>query len=318
MKNMIKLSAGLLLLGLLGYMLDWHAALKALARAEPGWVAMALLVSMGGVLLSARKWQELLSSAHVALPFGYVARLYWIGAFFSNFLPTSVGGDAVRLALTPSGGRTERVAGTIFAERLTGFLVMLVLCAIGLALGPWGALDPRMHALLIALVVALNVAAIALLLAPGMVAAAVSAVMRLVPRPLERPARKLRNVALAIAQRRQTRALPRALLLSVPFYGTIVLAQYAVLMAVGAHVTLLHVMLLGPVVPLLTIVPISLNGIGVAEGAFVAIYAAAGASPELALAAAVLRRLVDLANSALGGLFWMAQRREEAVLAAAA
>jgi hypothetical protein len=54
----------------------------------------------------------------------------------SNFLPTSVGGDAVRLALTPSKGRLARVAGSILVERLTGLLVMLALCAIGLSLRP--------------------------------------------------------------------------------------------------------------------------------------------------------------------------------------
>jgi hypothetical protein len=50
------------------------------------------------------------------------------------------------------------------------------------------------------------------------------------------------------------------------------------------------------------------NGLGVAEGVFVLLYVQLGVDPETALAAAVLRRVVDLANSGLGGLFWLVQR----------
>ena len=66
-------------------------------------------------------------------------------------------------------------------------------------------------------------------------------------------------------------------------------------------------LLLGSLVPLLGVLPVSINGLGVAEGVFVAVYASVGIVPELALAAAVLRRLVDVANSAIGGLFWLAR-----------
>ena len=61
--------------------------------------------------------------------------------------------------------------------------------------------------------------------------------------------------------------------------------------------------------PLLSLVPISLNGIGLAEGVFVAVYGVVGVLPDAALAAALLRRLVDLLDSAVGGLFWLIERR---------
>ncbi|HEX6011869.1 MAG TPA: hypothetical protein VFY87_08735 [Geminicoccaceae bacterium] len=66
----------------------------------------------------------------------------------------------------------------------------------------------------------------------------------------------------------------------------------------------------------MSVLPVSINGLGVAEGVFVAIYASVGSVPELALAAAVLRRLVDVANSAIGGLFWLARSGDDARAAA--
>ena len=54
-------------------------------------------------------------------------------------------------------------------------------------------------------------------------------------------------------------------------------------------------------IPLVSLLPLTLDGIGVVEGAFVLFYAAAGAPPEAALAAAMLRRPGTLAVSTVGG-----------------
>jgi glycosyltransferase 2 family protein len=122
---------------LLAAFADWPGMASALRRADLGPVLAALAVSLLGVLLSAAKWRLLLRRVDITLPFREAARLYWVGMFASNFLPTSVGGDAVRLALTPARDRLALVAGSILVERLTGFMVMLALCALGIALGPW-------------------------------------------------------------------------------------------------------------------------------------------------------------------------------------
>ena len=107
---------------------DLDEAAAALARARPLPLATALAASALGVLVSAEKWRGLLCHAGVGLTLAACARLYWVGMFASNLLPTSVGGDAVRLLLTPAPGRRAAVAGSILVERLTGFLVLLGLC----------------------------------------------------------------------------------------------------------------------------------------------------------------------------------------------
>ena len=99
--------------------------------------------------------------------------------FFSNFLPTSVGGDVMRLLMTPSRGRTERVAGTIVIERLTGFLVMLVFSAAGLLFGPLSSDQPGPVIIMLAAVLALLGAVSAVLLAP-------TALLKLLPSVTER------------------------------------------------------------------------------------------------------------------------------------
>ncbi len=293
----------------LWFLVDWREAGATLAGADPVPVAAAFVVSVIGVLISAEKWRDLLRRARVEITFRAAARLYWIGMFFSNFLPTSVGGDAVRLALTPSRGRLARVAGSILVERLTGLIVMLGLCAVGLTLRPVQVDQAGLGQALPLAVLAMGAGAAVLLLAPGLLARILPVLTRPLPALLRCPLDGVQKVAMAIADHaRDTTGLSRALAVSLPFYGTIILAQYLVLEAVGANVPLLEVALLAPLVPLLTLLPLSLNGLGLAEAVFVLLYGSIGVPPETALAAAALRRLVDLANSGLGGLLWLAVR----------
>ena len=288
---------------------DPGEAAAALERARPLPLATALAASVLGVLVSAEKWRGLLRHAGVGLTLAACARLYWVGMFASNLLPTSVGGDAVRLLLTPAPGRRAAVAGSILVERLTGFLVMLALCTLGLALRPQYFDEPGLRATFLAGVLALDLGVVAALLAPGRLAPLLSGLAAHLPGILHRPIGAATRVAAAVGGLAgDPAALARAMALSVVFYGTIIAAQHAVLRAAGAEVALAEVALVAAVVPLAAMLPVSLNGLGVAEGVFVLLYAQLGVAPEAALAAAALRRLVDLANSGLGGPLWLTLR----------
>jgi uncharacterized membrane protein YbhN (UPF0104 family) len=298
-----------LLIAALCLAVDLDEAAAALARARPLPLATALAASVLGVLVSAEKWRGLLLAAGVRLSLAACARLYWVGMFASNLLPTSVGGDAARLMLTPAPGRRAAVAGSILVERLTGFLVMLGLCTLGLALRPAYFDAPGLRNAFLAAVLALDLGVVAALLAPGRLAPLLAGLAGRLPGVLRRPAAAAARVAAAVAGlARAPAVLARAMALSAVFYGTIIVAQHAVLRAAGAEVALVEVALVAAVVPLIAMAPVSLNGLGVAEGVFVLLYAQLGVDPGAALAAAVLRRLVDLANSGLGGPLWLAFR----------
>ena len=105
-----KLGGALALSVVLWFSVDWTAALAVLAKAGRWLILAAFLASVANILISAGKWQILLRRSRVRLGYAAAAQLYWIGAFFSNFLPTGVGGDAVRLMMTPSDNGRVPVA----------------------------------------------------------------------------------------------------------------------------------------------------------------------------------------------------------------
>jgi uncharacterized membrane protein YbhN (UPF0104 family) len=306
-----KVLVAAVLLAALCLAVDLGEAAAALGGARPLPLATALGASVLGGLLSAEKWRGLLLTAGVRLSLAACARLYWVGMFASNLLPTSIGGDAARLLLTPAPGQRSAVAGSILVERLTGFLVMLGLCTLGLALRPQYFDAPGLRDAFLAAVLTLDLGVVAALLAPGLLVPPLARLAGRLP-PGGIPGRAVaaagRVAAAVAAQVRAPAALARALALSAAFYGTIIVAQHAVLRSAGADVPLSEVALVAAVVPLIAMVPVSLNGLGVAEGVFVLLYAQLGVAPEAALAAAGLRRLVDLVNSGLGGPLWLTLR----------
>ena len=147
--------------------IDWHEAFTVVANADRSLLAGAFLASVGTVLISARKWQLLLQRARIGVGFPAAAQLYWIGAFFSNFMPTGIGGDAVRLMMTPAPDGRARVAATILIERLTGLLVMLGLSAFGLLILPLDLGGPVPRYVTIAGVAGLAMAVTAVLFMPA-------------------------------------------------------------------------------------------------------------------------------------------------------
>ena len=273
----------------------------------------ALAISVIGVVLSAEKWRGLLEDSLIRVGLPLAVRLYWIGMFFSNFLPTSVGGDAVRLVLTPAPGRLQYVAGTILIERLTGFVVLLALSAVGLAIASWLYPEQALGQGLPLLVMALAGATALAIVAPAPLGRLLAQLVGWLPAMLRRPIVAAQRLTTTLARQvSRRRAVARALILSLPFYATVLLAQYCCLRAVGAEIHIAQVLLVGATVQLVGFLPISLNGLGIAEGAFVALYASLGVPAELAFAASLLRRLVDLVNSAFGGLVWLAHPRNGA------
>lgn len=109
-----------------GAMLDRWAAFGLLGA------SLALTVTLH---LSAIRWQVVLGQS--APDVIHLSRLYFIGWFFSQFLPSSVGGDAARLAgLKFNGIGLGRGGSSILLERLLGLVALLAFLAVGIIVFP--------------------------------------------------------------------------------------------------------------------------------------------------------------------------------------
>jgi uncharacterized membrane protein YbhN (UPF0104 family) len=124
-------------LGLLVFVVwtqGWEEFLNALKEIPPLYVLAGLGLMLISRLAVTLRWYILLRSAKVEIPFGQAARLVFMGLFASNFLPSTVGGDLVRLAgaiyLRYDAGIT---AASLLVDRLVGMAGMATFLPFGVA-----------------------------------------------------------------------------------------------------------------------------------------------------------------------------------------
>ena len=226
-------------------------------RAVPVWVMLgAVTFYWAGQVLSAWKWQLLLRARGAEVTLGQCCRIYAAGMFGNLWLPTNVGGDALRATLlarsAPELGRAGALA-SIAVERLTGFAALLFIAASALLLR--GASAQGWKTLLISL--AIFAALGALLWAGGR---------------FNHPKIERLKTALAFYARPQHRGvMARAMALSFAFQISQVLLNIGLAWASGLDLPARVFWWLGPLLSLSGLIPAGIGGLGVREAAAVAL-----------------------------------------------
>jgi uncharacterized protein (TIRG00374 family) len=97
----------------------------------------ALLMTFVGVILSAWRWQRVLLAFDLHVPLRTLTGHYFAGLFVGNVLPSTIGGDVLRVARgSNSTGSTTTAFASVALERLTGFVALPLLVLLGFVLRP--------------------------------------------------------------------------------------------------------------------------------------------------------------------------------------
>jgi hypothetical protein len=257
-----------------------------------------------GILISTFKWKILLDAHGIRhIPFPYLCGLYHIGMFFSNFLPTEVGGDIVRSYVVGkrSGKKTEAFAAVIM-ERLTGLIAIVLIAFIGCTLKftLLNKLD-----LLQPFVVIITASGLLLILFVNYrwIANALRRYFSI--NMLNVVSRKIDVLYDAITfYKRKRPVLCVAVIISLIFQMLTILYVYILLASLGLSVSFLHLILIVPLITILGLVPITINSIGLREGAFIYLFFQFGLSTSESFALSINYRLGILIFSLIGGLIY--------------
>jgi uncharacterized membrane protein YbhN (UPF0104 family) len=293
----VLLSVGLL--GWVGWRTDWSQVVRTFAqlRLELWLAAIGLYVATQ--VVSSVRWRLFARPLGVARPVRQLVAFYFIGMYFNLILPTSVGGDVVRAwYLDGQSGRRLASFLSVLADRVSGLLVLLGLACVAVAVCPialppwvpwsvWGTAGGGLLALT-------GFALFDFRSSPAARIPAAARVLGKVER-LKANSTSLFRPALLI----QTTAL------SLVVQAANVLIVYLVGRAIGAPVPAAYYWIVVPMVTLLTLLPISLNGMGVREGGMVLFLAPLGIPEGTALSLAFLWFAVFTAASLAGGLVYL-------------
>lgn len=274
------------------------------------WLAGAVATTLAAVVLSAVRWQRVLAALDVPVRVGSLLSVSLAGQFVSNVLPSTIGGDVLRVSrLSSATSDSPASFASVVLERLTGWIVLPVLSLVGLAL------NPGLLRLGTASRVAVGVSLGTLLLLVGLLGSAAS------PRVLGRFAesegwqRFVGAVHLGI-ERFKRRPVRAASVLGAGFAYQllIVLAAFLATRALGIGVSGTAIIAFMPAVAMLQVLPVSVGGLGVREGAFVLFLSSSGlgATIDQAIALGLLLYLVNLVVSLLGAPAFAAGSRRPA------
>jgi len=299
-------AAALLILAILLYLLPIAPLRKALSQVPLTRFVAALFIYLIALTGGITKWHLVVNSAGAQLRFRTSAQCYAGGLFGALFLPSIVGGDAIRLAVGIS--HSPRPAAVItgnVADRLLDAAAQLTLVSLGLILLP-GSLP-----------LSLRASTRRLFIVGIIVAAVASFVLLIVLRQLLRGRsirirRWLAQVGHAVrsVSRRPYRLL-FCWLLGTWVQGTYLLITAVLGMSCGLYLPLRVWLFAWPLSKIAALLPLTQGGIGVREAALVILLAPFGAPAAQVLATGIVSEGIIIAGGLLAGLTAFVLRRVE-------
>jgi len=295
-KPLLKIALSLILIAIVVRAFDVRGVAAQFMKVDAATLLLATVVALAITLLHAGRWLAVIGASNHRLGFRTALQVVWIGHFFNQVLPSSVGGDAMRVWCAYRAGLGFGIAaGTVIIDRVLTLVSLLLLTAAGL---PWLfdiVLDPVARWAL-STVIGAGLAGFAVFLA----------IVRLPRFALRwRAVRSLLDLA-ALARKvffRARYALP-VILLSVLSFAGFAFIVFCFARAMQLNVTLMDCVLLVPPVILVTVVPVSIAGWGVREGAMVVAFGFLNVPASAAFAVSVLFGLTLAVASLPGSLFW--------------
>lgn len=276
------------------------------------WLGGAVLATAAGIVASAARWQAVLAGLGIEGRLRSLLHHYLAGLFVGNFLPSTIGGDVLRVRrLAVERGEGADAFASVILERFTGMLVLPVLTLVGLAVNP-GLRDLGAAS---AVAAALSVGVLVLF---GLVLWLVGH-PRVGGRLTDSGGWKRFAVAVHLGAdrfRRHPRAVVGVLVAAFTYQLFMVLAAFLAARALGIDaVGITAVLAFLPAVAMAQTVPVSLGGLGVREGSLAFFLNPLDVPTGRAVALGLVIYGLNLTVSLLGAPSFAMGNRSKAVVA---
>jgi glycosyltransferase 2 family protein len=227
-------------------------------------LAAGLAFTLAGFVLSAWRWQRVFAVFDLHVPLRTLLGHYLAGQFVGNVLPSTIGGDVLRVSRAAKTTGTGDIAfASVVIERLSGFVALPLLTVLGFALEP--SLLELDHAWIALAIAGATVAALVVILA-------VAGSSHLAGRFAKHQnwMRFIGAVHIGVDRiRREPRQALRVLVAALAYQASVLVAVYCAIHALGISVPNGAVLAFLPAVAAAQALPISLSGLGIREGLLV-------------------------------------------------
>jgi glycosyltransferase 2 family protein len=268
---------------------------------KPLMFLLAVTILLIQTLIMNARWMLIMRVIGAPLRFSMGLRIFLVSLWFNQALPSTVGGDLVRVwmlhAEHVSWGKAIK---GVLADRVTALIALILLIIVGFPFLLMRIDDVR------------AIVAIGSLASAGVVGTLVLATLDSWPKAVRStwPISGLAALG-SLVRFLSVNFTQRGSLLTAAMLIHVLSAFTCYVLALGLHagLTIADALLLVPPVILLSAIPISISGWGVRESAMVAGLATVGVSPAASLATSVLLGLASAAIGLIGGVVWLVSRQ---------
>lgn len=306
----IKIGVSAAIMYLLLRNMDLRAFWATFSSVEPLAIAFVALLLIFNQSVSSYRWSVILKK-DMDVSYLRLLSIYFVGMFFNNFLPTMVGGDVVKGYYLYKHSRKGDVAlASIFMDRYSGFTALMVITTLALIPGYSLIKGTGLPGFFVLLIGGFTAMSMVIWIGPLH-----SWAMRIAAKVhFYGINRKIDTVyRVLMSYKRHRDILVKAFVCSVIVQCNVMIGYYVIGWGMGLDVPIAYYFLFIPLTTAISMLPISLSGLGIREGAFVFLFAMAGATKEEALTLSLMWFAVGVIVSLIGGIEYVRMGGKKAV-----
>jgi len=285
--------------------LNFERFLKLIREAQLIYIIIALLILAFSYFVNTYAWRLLLGTQGIEVPLSKLVSYYLIGLFFNNFLLSSVGGDIVKAyQLARYTQKTVDSSVSIVASRFATIFALLILCLISSIIGNKlevaGSLFFFLAFLcsLILMFIFFNINFLNWL--KSWFNSFRSARVRDLIFQIHSSVSSYKNNPLVVF---------KVVIFSLTFQIISVLIPYVISLALGLKISIFYFLIFIPLIRIVILLPISFNGLGLREGAYVTLFSQIGVPPEMSFSISILGYFMLTCISLIGGILYLFSKR---------
>ena len=282
---------------------------SAFARADKWLITGAFLLYFIGLCVIASRWKLLLSVQGVTASLFTLIKSMIVAVFFNNFLPSTVGGDAMRAYDTwkMGGGKTQSVS-IVLIDRLLGIFTLFIFALLALlSTSIEVSFIPDVKLWILVAVVAGFAGIFILFFKAGVISHYLHQHDQSRPNMFIRFLEKIFDVF--AVYNGKPGVLFTALMLSVLLQLNVIFHYYLLALSLGIDVPLQSMFIIIPVAIVVMMIPVSINAIGIREAIFVTMFGLYGVSNADALAFAWMSFVLITILGVIGGIVFMLRKK---------
>jgi len=284
-------------------MIDLNIVFTSFRHLQYKYLLWLIPIFLLKVSISAYRWRLLSKAQNINISFRQSLSFTLVGRFFSLFLPGNVGGDLVRIYdLSRFSKKGINALTSVAADRLFGILASIILAILALCVGGRMSEQPRLT---------LIVFGMASLFLFGNWVFFSERLANLIVGFLDKirltwVVNKLTILFKAFAQFKDHKdVLLKSLILSIIIRFSTVLTVFVLSLSLGWDLSFWYFLIYVSLISIVIVVPISINAIGIREGAFIYFFAQAGIPAPDSFTLSLLLFSWLIVNSLLGGFVFL-------------